>query len=197
MRQLAAILLSFTALAAAAQSPAPGASGTGKAGAIAVAPPPISALRALVEAPSKVVVTRRRVFPAIPLAGGSLVVSGIGAFEPGREDERLLGVRLDVEHPSLADDDRLTYLDLHEVEELIRALDVLAVVAAEGGQGHTTEADFETIEGLRIGVSVANGNAVWWVRPKRSPDGPIAVAGTNLSGLARNLVAARDALFNH
>ncbi len=162
---------------------------------VVVAAPPASELRKLIEQPNKVVVTRRRVFKKTPLAGGALEVSAIGAFEPGREDERLLGVRIDLDHPSLAPADRTHYLDLHEVEELLRAIDLLEQVAAEGGKGHRTEADFETIEGLRVGVWVDEEGAVYWAHSKRSKEAPIHVSG-RLSRLAASLQAARENLFN-
>jgi len=143
-----------------------------------------------------VVVTRRRELPAIPLEHGQLVVSGVGAFEPGREAERLFGVRLDLQAEKLSPRRRVFYLDLHEVEKLLRALALLEQVAEDPRPGLVTEADYELLEGLSVGIRSETRRRHYFLRASGEASPEIPLPAASFTRLREQLQQARRSLFD-
>jgi hypothetical protein len=70
-----------------------------------------------------VILQRRSRVPEISLPeGGRLNVEAISVYEAGREQERVLGVRLDWGAYGQVGELRYTYLDLHEIDSNIRGI---------------------------------------------------------------------------
>ncbi|MBW2241618.1 MAG: hypothetical protein JRH01_06490 [Deltaproteobacteria bacterium] len=156
-----------------------------------------SKLRTFLEQIDRVLVTRQRSLAPIAIeAGGTLTVSGIGAFEPGLESQRLLGLRIDLDAPGLEPEERVAYLDLHEVEALLRGMANLALVAAEEGGGLETEARILTLEGFGLGVWMHQGTTRYQIRG--GAEGHIVghVSRENFTKLKKQIETARDLLFN-
>lgn len=189
-----ATLLALGAAGQATTSPGSGATPF-PSGAPAPAAPGLSKLRTTVEQHGRLVVERLHRYPAIGLAGGAkLVVSGLGAFEPGHEEARVLGLRLDVEDSDLPPDDARSYLDLHEVEELVQAMGQLEQVSRQPSP-LDTEADFATAEAFTVGLRMHGSQVSWYVRSGRSTVRELALSGRSFQALRAGLLRARQDLF--
>lgn len=165
---------------------------------VSVEPPPptTSELRRFLEQNNRVLVTREQAQPPIELDGGRLTIVGLGAFEPGLESERLLGIRFELDVAGLAADEGVAYLDLHEIETLLRGLATLREVAAEGGRGFLTKARIVSLEGFGAAVTVEAGRVRYELLG--GPGGRVA-AGVSEGGfelLQSRTARTLDRLFN-
>ncbi len=161
-------------------------------------PPNQTAIRAEVESPGRVVVTRLSHLDPIALSGdGALRVSAIGVFEPGQEHQRILGLRLDLEAPGLNPAQGRHYLDIHEVEGLLKAIFLLEQLAAEAREDFESEADYRTVEGFVIGVNVQDGEVAFWLEAGRvrGARGRVGLPRSQLTTLRQRLELARTRLF--
>jgi len=115
-----------------------------------------TSLQSYLEQPGRLLVERRHALPGIALEGGTrLHLEAIVAYEPAREQERVLGVRARLRG---AGEVRTAYLDLHEVEDLERSIAALpGVIVPERAQQAEVEIRFTTRDGL--GIAVATGGA--------------------------------------
>lgn len=106
--------------------------------------------------PDRLLVERSYPMPAIGLEGGvRLALEAIVAYEPGREQDRVLGVRVRALGAGGA---RPVYLDLHEVEDLARSIAALPnALEPERGRKTPVEIRFATRGGF--GVAIATGSA--------------------------------------
>jgi len=197
---LLALLFALSAPAAHAQAPiAGGATGstTSQAGPTPLTPAPtITELRRFLEQTDRVLVTRWAPQGTLPLDRGQITVAGVGAFEPGLESHRLVGLRVLLELPELEGEERIHYLDLHEIESLLRGMLLLHEVAAEGGRGFPTEARLVTVEGFGVGVRVSEGEVTYTVRG--GPGGKLEaeLSAESFHLLEERVAAALDRLFN-
>ena len=153
-----------------------------------------SAIRALIEAPGRVVVERVRRVEPVPLDAGTIEVSAIGAFEPGAEEQRVLGLRIDLKTNGLSGAEGRYYLDVHEIEAFLKGLFLLEQVAGESQGGFESEADYVTVEGFRIGVTVASAPS-FWVEGGRSERARTGISRDNVGKLRQRLELARTRLF--
>ncbi len=195
-RRFTALLIPcLVALAAGAQTP-PVAPPGATAPVVPPQPPTRSELRRFMEQRNRVLVERQAPRPAIPIDGGQLTISGLGAFEPGLESQRLLGLRIRVEAPGLEGHEQVHYLDLHEIESLLRGFTLLRSVAAEGGRGFPTEARHLSIEGFGVGIALGEGSLQY--RVHAGPDGEHvrSMSAKAFQSLENAVSTALDRLFN-
>ncbi len=168
-------------------------------GQTAVVAPPVptdATIRTLIETPSRVVVTRLSRLDPIPLAdGGRLLIHAIGAFEPGEEDQRSLGIRIDLETSSLSRAQGRHYMDVHEIEGLLKGIFLLEEVASDARANLVSEADYETIEGFVIGVTATKGQVDFWVEGGRGERAHLGLARSLVVTLRQRLELARTRLF--
>ena len=76
-----------------------------------------SQLRQQITRSGAVILQRREAVAPIDTAGGKMVgIESISVFEPGAEQNRLLGLRLDWNAFGLTGANRYSYLDLHEID---------------------------------------------------------------------------------
>ncbi len=162
---------------------------------IAVPAPTQSAIRVLIEQPGAVVVARRSPLDPIPVVGGSLQISALGAFEPGAEAQRILGVQIDLTLPDLSPAEGRHYLDVHEIEALLKALFLLDQVAGDSKAGFVSTADYATIEGFTVGVEVGAGSPRFWVEGGHAERRRSAIARNAVGTLRQRLELARARLF--
>lgn len=174
--------------------PAPGGAAPAP---VPVPPPPTSsALRQLIEQPGRVVVRRRHTLPAIGLDGHArLRVSAVGAFEPGYEEQRILGLRIDLEGAGLSESDGTFYLDIHEVESLLHAITLIQQVVADQRAGLTSEAAFHTIEGFGLGVVLRGGKPSYYVEGIRTTPVKVGLSAAAFTRLREEVDEARHRLF--
>jgi hypothetical protein len=162
------------------------------------APPPARApshLRALLEDEGKLVVVRRA--PMAPLAlegGGKLVIQGISVFEPGFEERRLLGVRIDALGVGLPDAEQTHYLELQEVEPLLQAIRLLEDVIATPSQ-NPTDAEYHGREGFGVGYRTVDGRGERYVRAGREHVVRARLRPDGLASLRAAIEGASKALF--
>ena len=160
--------------------------------------PTTSLLRQRIEARSQVVIVRREPLEPIALAGGSaLRIEALGAFEPGFEEQRTLGLALTVKAEALPGGERVHYMDFHEIESLLRAVALLDQVARESAGGVPTDADYETLEGLTVGVEVRGSRARPWVGAGPADERVrLDLPGDGLRQLQQRLELGRSRLFS-
>ena len=174
------------AAAAAAQEPSAGGVATP-----ARVPSSPTAIRLFLEQRGVLVVEQLQPLPPVPLdGGGALRVAAAFAYEPGLENQRLLGVRVDCPAaPDPAAGEPRVYLDLHEVEALLRAMALMEGLARDGGE---SEARFRSQEGL--GVAVAGPSYEVSCGDDGAPRTGLGAAG--FDALRTRLEQARERLFS-
>jgi len=153
-----------------------------------------SSLRVALDDRGVLRVVRRDPLPALSLSDGhTLTVNGVAIYEPGREEVRLLGIRMDLSQGRRGAPLRSIYLDLHEIEPLLRAMANMQPLALAAG-GHEARTEFVTREGFTVGVAVRNDKPTAFVRSE--PTGPnLALPGDGLKKLGDQITQARTALF--
>ena len=107
-----------------------------------------------------------------------------------------MGVRFEIEAPGLTDEERVFYVDVHEIEELVRAIGFMmnSTEAEEFAQGDDgTEISISTRDGLELGVLFAAGGARHFLRTTSSTFG---VQRAGFESLRVTLDAAREHLFS-
>ena len=158
--------------------------------------PTHSEIRGLVERSGILMVERRIELPAVPLDdGGRVVVSGVGAFEPGMERQRTLGVRIDVHGADPTTPATLHYLDLHEVETLLRAFAAQDALVGDGSGELVTETRYATVEHFRLGTAIRDGQRRHRIRGAEDDDWR-GLAPEAFRALRARIAEARDRLFN-
>lgn len=153
-----------------------------------------TSLESYLEQPGRLLVERRHALPAIALEGGArLHLEAIVAYEPAREQERVLGVRARLRG---AGEVRTAYLDLHEVEDLERSIAALpGVIVPERAQQAEVEIRFTTRDGLGIAVATGGAPARRVLRFAGSPVVELAISEGTLEELRVQLDACRRYLF--
>jgi hypothetical protein len=154
------------------------------------APAAATVLEAYLREPGRLVVERTYALPPIALQGGErLLLEAIVVFEPGREQERVLGVRASAAGAA-------AYLDLHEVEDLARSLAALpTVLEPERAQEAAVEVRFRTRGGFGIAVATGASPAHRAVRFDGPPRSELALSEPALEQLRVQLDACRRYLF--
>jgi hypothetical protein len=113
----------------------------------------------------RLIVERTRHMKPIPLgAGASLGLEAIVAFEPSRTQERMLGVRVRVAGSPLRGRAALAYLDLREVEELLRAIDLMDELLATEPEGSDVEVRHTTRDGFGVATARVAGQTTLSIR---------------------------------
>lgn len=150
-------------------------------------------IRTFLEQRDRLVVEQLDPVPSVPLAsGGSVGVAAVFAFEPGHEQRRLLGVRVELALGQAADAARVFYLDLHEVEELLRAMALMEEAVGGGGR---SEARFVSLEGFGVIAHAEGGRPAFAVSGERGHAGRAALARDAFALLRTRLAEARERLF--
>jgi hypothetical protein len=198
----AALVLASTAGRAAGQvvPPAPpGAAAAPAAAPEAAGAAPATALEAWLARPGRVVVERARALPPIALASGArLVLEAVVAFEPVREHERALGLRVRLEGGERAGRAALAYLDPFEIDELARTLAALpGLERLEREGGARAEIRHVGRDGFGVVARLAPGAAspVRFLRFPGDPPLELPASDATLAELRRQLDAARGLLF--
>ena len=158
--------------------------------------PTQSTLRTFLEQRNRVVVTREFSQRPIEIQAGTVTVTGLGAFEPGLESERLLGIRFDVAGSGLEREDGIAYLDLHEIENLLRGFATLRSVVEEGGRGLHTRAQIVSIEGFGLQVTVGSGPTRYEILSGREVQVSKDISKADFQRLESDTAKTLDRLFN-
>jgi hypothetical protein len=153
-----------------------------------------TSLESYLEQPGRLLVERHHALPAIGLEGGvRLVLEAIIAYEPAREQERVLGVRARL---SGAGEPRIVHLDLHEVEDLARSLAALpGVIELERAQQAAVEIRYITRDGLGVAVATGASPARRLLRIAGPPRLELPLSDAALEQLRAQLDACRRYLF--
>ncbi len=151
---------------------------------------PATALEAYLGAPGRLLVERTYALPPIALdAGERLLLEAIVAIEPGREQERVLGVRVSAAGA-------VAYLDLHEVEDLARSLAALpAVLEPERAQEAAVEIRYRTRAGFAIAIATGAAPPRRALRFEGTPPLELGLSPSALEELRTQLDACRRYLF--
>jgi hypothetical protein len=156
-----------------------------------------TALETYLERPGILLVKRRHPLAPVELqGGGKLRLDAVAAHEPGMQHQRMMGVRFEVDAPGLTGEKRVFYVDVHEIEELVRAIGFMMSSTegeefARGDEG--TEIAISTRDGLEVGVLFAAGGAGHFLR---TPSSTFAVQPAGFEALRVALNQAREHLFS-
>jgi hypothetical protein len=184
---------------AAAQSVPPAPPAAGSPAPAPDEPPAATALETWLARPGRVVVERTRALAPIPLGGEARVaLEAVVAFEPVREQERVLGVRVRLLGTSRTGRAALAYLDPFEVDDLARTLAALPTLEGlQRAPANAVEIRHVSRDGFGLVVALPPGDAP----PRRAlrfggdPPLDLAVSSDALGQLRQQLDAARAFLF--
>jgi len=157
-----------------------------------------TALETYLERPGILLVKRQH--PLVPVelqGGGNMRLDAVVAHEPGMEHHRVMGIRVEVDAAGLADEERVFYIDVHEIEELVRAIGFMMSIAEaeKSGRGDDrTEMSISTRDGLEVGVLFGAGGAGHFLR---TPSASFAVQPAALATLRVELDEAREHMFSN
>ncbi|NNL87372.1 MAG: hypothetical protein HKP27_17050 [Myxococcales bacterium] len=119
-----------------------------------------SQLRGQIARSGAVILQRREAVAPLDLADGKMVgIEAISVFEPGAEQNRLLGLRLDWNALGMVGAERYAYLDLHEIDEVIRALAFMTTELAHANHPENVDREgrLRTREGFAVGYFARGG----------------------------------------
>jgi hypothetical protein len=171
-------------------APAPGAPGAGAT----------TALEAWLAQHGRVVVERTRALPPIALGGGAaIVLEAVVAYEPVREHERALGLRIRLSGTERAGRAGLAYLDPFEIDDLARTLAALpGLERLERASGAASEIRHLGRDGFGVVARLGPGAATSERAVRFAGDPPVEFAASDaaLAELRRQLDAARGLLFD-
>ena len=168
------------------------------------APPPFvlgpspytTELEARLEARDRLLVEQRRVLPSIALESGSrLTLEAVLVSEYGREQERAMGVRATV---ASGEGERGAYLDVHEVEDLLRALQSIPVLVESARKNAETETEIRhvTRDGFGVVVRTSGKELRRMIRLGSGPVVYFRISKQSAEELARQLDACRQFLLS-
>lgn len=143
----------------------------------------LTALEQYLAERDRLIIERIRRQPALPLSGGaSLEMEAVVAFEPARLEERMLGIRIRVDGTALTGQAAITHLDLREVEELVRAIDLMdELLATEPGDA---EARHVSRDGFGVVAKRTEGRTSFAVRLHGATNGQPVEAPVDAATLA-------------
>jgi hypothetical protein len=157
-----------------------------------------TSLETYLERPGILLVTRRHPLPAVVLhGGGEMQLEAVAVHEPGLRHQRMMGIRVELDATGLTEEERVFYIDLHEIEELARAIGFMtsATAAEHSAQGSDrTEMRISTRDGLEVAALFSAG------RPRyslRTPSASFSVGPVSLTALGVALDQAREYLFSN
>jgi hypothetical protein len=157
-----------------------------------------TALESYLERPGILLVKRHHRMAQVALqGGGGMRVAAVAVHEPGMQHQRMMGIRVEIDVPGLAEEERIFYIDVHEIEELVRAIGFMmsSTEAEESEQGDDrTEMSISTKDGLEVGVLFDAGGAAHFLR---TPSARFAIQRDALAALRVVLDEAREYLFSH
>ena len=123
-------------------------------------------------------------------------LDAIVAHEPGMEHQRVMGIRIEADAPALTDEERVIFLDVHEMQALERAIDYMQSAMAERGSARESDLDeisISTQDDLQVGVRFGVDGA----RPfLRTPSATFWLQQASFDTLRENLDRGRQYLFS-
>lgn len=149
----------------------------------------------------RLIVERIHRRPPLPLsAGASLEMEAVVAFEPARLQERMLGIRIRIIGTALTGRAALSHLDLREVEELVRAIDIMdELIAVEPGESDV-EVRHVSRDGFGIVARRVGGRRLFAIRLHGAPETDpveIEIVRSTLAAFREHLDQSRRYLFEH
>ena len=157
-----------------------------------------TALENFLEEPGVLLVKRLHPLAPVQLQGGATMwLDAVVAFEPGMQHQRGMGIRAEIDAPGLADEERVFHIDVHEIEELVRAIGYMTS-PPEGEEpvrgNDRTEMSITTRDGLEVGTLVTAAGTGSFLR---TASASFEIRGAGLQTLHATLDEAREHLFSH
>ena len=157
-----------------------------------------TALENFLEEPGVLLVKRHHPLAPVQLqGGGTMRLDAVVAFEPGMQHQRVMGIRAEIDAPGLADKERVFHIDVHEIEELVRAIGYMTS-PPEGEEpvrgNDRTEMSITTRDGLEVGTLVTAAGTGSFLR---TASASFEIRGAGLQTLHATLDKAREHLFSH
>jgi hypothetical protein len=157
-----------------------------------------TALETYLERPGILLVKRRHPLPTVVLqGGGEMRLESVAAHEPGMRHQRMMGIRVEFEAAGLTDEERVFFIDVHEIEELVRAVGFMtsATAAEQSTQGDDrTEMSISTLDGLEVAALFGAGGPRYFLH---TPSASFTVGPVSLTALRVALDQAREHLFSN
>lgn len=157
-----------------------------------------TALERSLERPGILLVKQRQPLAPVELGGGGeLRLEAVAVHEPGMQHQRVMGIRIDLGPPELAGEERTFYVDVHEIEALVRAIEFMEGAVEQGDLSREkgrTEMSISTRDGLRIEVRFARDRARRFLH---TPSASFAVSRAAFGTLRARLNEGRAQLFSN
>jgi hypothetical protein len=157
-----------------------------------------TALESFLERPGILLVKRRhRLAPVTLGGGGEMRLDAVAAHEPGMQHQRVMGIRIELDPPKLAGEERIFYVDVHEIETLVRAIEFMDGAVEEEQHSREkgqTEMSISTQDGLRLEVRFAADRASRFLH---TPSATFAVSRAAFETLRARLNEGRAELFSN
>lgn len=156
------------------------------------------ALRRFLERTGALIVRRGWSLGSVPLEGGArLRLEAVTAHRPGAEHLRALGIAAEIEGPGTAGTPGPLYVDLGEVDALVRAMRRISETLRQGAPAEgpdRTRLDITTADGFGVGALLEAGRKsrhVHWSGGRR-----LAIGAEAFERLRETLDAGRRRLFS-
>jgi len=157
-----------------------------------------TALESYLARPGVLLVKRHHPLPTVVLhGGGEMRLESVAAYEPGMQHQRMMGIRVELDAAGLTDEQRVFYIDVNEIRELVRAIEFMtsATAAEQSAQGDDqTEMSISTRDGLEVAALFTADGARYALR---TPSTSFAVGPVSLTALRVALDQAREHLFSN
>jgi hypothetical protein len=135
----------------------------------------------------------------LPLGGATaLEMEAVVAFEPALMHERMLGIRIRITGTELSGKAAVSHLDLREVEELVRAIDIMDELVASQPDPSDVEVRHVSRDGFGVAAMRTAGVSRFAVRLHGEADADpleIAIEHGTLKALRDQLELSRLHLF--
>jgi hypothetical protein len=107
-----------------------------------------------------------------------------------------MGIRIELDTPRLSDEERVFFLDVHEIEELVRAIDFMMDVMDQQKptrERDRTEISISTQDDFEVGVQLSASGASPFLR---TPSARLGLERAALETLREDLKRGRENLFS-
>jgi hypothetical protein len=156
-----------------------------------------TSLETYLERPGILLVKQHHLLAPVGLrGGGEMRLDAIDVHEPGMQQQRVMGIRIEIDAPRLSDEEHVFFLDVHEIEELVRAIDFMMDAMDQekpAREGDPTEIGISTKDHLEVGVQLSASGASPFLR---TPSASFGLERAALETLREDLKRGREHLFS-
>jgi hypothetical protein len=118
---------------------------------------PLTKLEAFNSNKGKLLIRDRYRLGEVPVSLGSVEISALVIYEPGKESDRIKGLRIEVTEAGRLERSNTSFLDLDEIAAVSQSLSYMSDLASKSDQKEYTEVSFKTKGDFDIGFFKSSG----------------------------------------